>query len=733
MGLAAGTKLGAFEIVAAIGKGGMGEVYRARDTKLDRDVAIKVLPESLAQDRELSARFEREAKTLASLDHPNIAALHEFCEESGIRFLVMQLVDGETLAARIGKGPLPIKEAIPLFVQIAEGLEAAHEKGIVHRDLKPANIKITEDEKIKILDFGIAKAMEAVAQTSPDQSTIARDDTPSWVMTSEGVVIGTPAYMSPEQARGKPVDKRTDIWAFGCCLYEALTSRSPFHSDTQSDTLVAILERQPDWDLLPLDMPEFIGTLIRRCLEKESRRRWGNVGDIGIQLEEGIKALEAKREGRTPEAFDELLAWRPEPGEPIPGREHWKLEAKLGEGGFGEVWLAAHGRTKAKRVFKFCFDPDRVKGLRREVVLFRLLKESLGDRDDIAHVLEWEFDRPPYFLEIEYTEGGDLAQWAKDHGGLANVPLETRLDIVAQIAVALGAAHSAGVLHKDIKPGNILIAKGTEREVPRVRLSDFGIGVITDPGALAEKGITAVGLTAALSPGSTSSGSGTHMYMAPELIEGKEATTRSDLYSLGVVLYQIVIGDFSRAVAPGWERDVEDELLREDIAACIDGIPERRLKSAAELAERLQNLQERRSRSARDRRAGQRRKALALATVAIVLGAIVAVAIVAPMRRNAAMNRVRAEDIPRVIQLIEREEYRAAFELAEQVERILPDDPILAPLWDEMSNVLLIETEPDGAEVYYREVGDVQEEWRLAGATPIPALRLPRGGIILRS
>lgn len=312
-------------------------------------------------------------------------------------------------------------------------------------------------------------------------------------------------------------------------------------------------------------------------------------------MEESLRTLEARAKGGDGGAFDELLDWRPEPGEPIPRREHWILDAKLGEGGFGEVWLAAHEKTKAKRVFKFCFEPERVKGLRREVVLFRLLKESLGDRDDIAHVLDWEFDRPPFFLEAEHTEGGDLAAWAEEQGGLAEIPLETRLELVAQAATALGAAHSVGVLHKDIKPGNMLVAAGTDRGRPRIRLSDFGIGVITDPGALAEMGITAAGLTEALSPSSKSSGSGTRIYMAPELIEGKQSTTFSDIYSLGVVLYQMVIGDFSRAVASGWERDIEDELLREDIAACIDGNPERRLPSAADLAERLRRLEHRRA------------------------------------------------------------------------------------------------------------------------------------------
>ena len=272
------------------------------------------------------------------------------------------------------------------------------------------------------------------------------------------------------------------------------------------------------------------------------------------------------------------------------------MSSSLGEGGYGEVWLALHEKTKAKRVFKFCYEPDRVRGLKREVVLFRLLKESLGHRDDIAQIVDWQFSEPPYFLESEYTEGGDLKDWADAKGGIGgeNVPIETRLELAAQVAVALGAAHSAGVLHKDIKPSNILISEVSGKDVPRASLTDFGIGLITDPAALAAQGITAAGFTETLVNSSTpTSGAGTRLYMAPEIVEGKPATTLSDIYSLGVVLYQLVTGDLSQAVATGWERNVDDDLLREDIAACVDGDPERRLKSANDLAERLRTLEAR--------------------------------------------------------------------------------------------------------------------------------------------
>ena len=260
----------------------MGEVYRARDTKLGRDVAIKVLPEEFSQDKERLDRFQREARLLAQLNHPNIATLHGLEEHDGQQFLVMELVEGETLAERIAKGPISAEEAISLFIQIAEGLEAAHEKGIVHRDLKPANIKITPDGKVKILDFGLAKVFVAGQDVSADLSqseTLTKG-------TALGVIMGTAAYMSPEQARGKPVDRRTDIWAFGCCLYEALAGKGAFSSETVSDTIAAVLDREPDWNALPSRAPASVDRLLRRALVKDRARRLQHIGDARIEMED---------------------------------------------------------------------------------------------------------------------------------------------------------------------------------------------------------------------------------------------------------------------------------------------------------------------------------------------------------------------------------------------------------------------------------------------------------------
>src|SRR6266851_967623 len=248
MALANGTKLGTYEIVAPLGAGGMGEVYQAHDTKLGRDVAIKVLPEAFAHDPARLSRFQREAKMLASLNHPNIAAIYGLEEDARRNYLVMELVPGETLAERVKRdGRVPVEEALEIAKQIAEALEAAHEKSITHRDLKPANVKLTPEGKVKVLDFGLAKAF-AGDESGSDPSN---SPTLSQAATLQGVILGTAAYMSPEQASGKAVDKRTDIWAFGCVLYELLTGKQAFHGEDITDILAAVVKTEPDWNRLP--------------------------------------------------------------------------------------------------------------------------------------------------------------------------------------------------------------------------------------------------------------------------------------------------------------------------------------------------------------------------------------------------------------------------------------------------------------------------------------------------
>ncbi|HEY6370985.1 MAG TPA: protein kinase [Candidatus Sulfotelmatobacter sp.] len=284
MGLSAGTRLGPYEILAPLGAGGMGEVYRARDTKLRRDVAIKILPEIFTSNPERLARFEREARMLAALNHSHIAAIYGVEDAGGVRALVLELVEGETLRERLRPSSLPLAEALVIARQIAEALEAAHERGIIHRDLKPSNIKITPEGTVKVLDFGLAKTTVNDAE-GPDSEEMP---TRTANTTSAGVILGTAAYMSPEQARGKAVDKRTDIWALGCVLFEMISGRVTFSGETASDTIAAILEREPPWNRLPESTPLAVRHLLRRCLEKDPRRRLRDIGDARIALEDAI-------------------------------------------------------------------------------------------------------------------------------------------------------------------------------------------------------------------------------------------------------------------------------------------------------------------------------------------------------------------------------------------------------------------------------------------------------------
>src|SRR6202049_2266276 len=304
MPILTGKRLGPYEILSAIGAGGMGEVYQAHDTKLGRDVAIKVLPDAFAHDPERLSRFQREAKILASLNHPNIATIHGLEQSGGTSYLVMELVSGETLQERVKRnGAVPLEEALTIAKQIAEALEAAHEKSIIHRDLKPANVKLTPEGKVKVLDCGLAKAFAGDTSTED----IGNSPTLSRAATMQGVILGTAAYMSPEQARGKAVDKRTDIWAFGCVLYELLTGKAAFHGEDVTDILAAVVRAEPDWNVLPANISPSIRVLLQRCLRKDRRQRTPEAATIRIEIEDAIAA--PKDSGAT-QAAPATRSWR---------------------------------------------------------------------------------------------------------------------------------------------------------------------------------------------------------------------------------------------------------------------------------------------------------------------------------------------------------------------------------------------------------------------------------------
>ncbi|MFZ3216121.1 MAG: protein kinase [Candidatus Acidiferrales bacterium] len=324
MALAAGIKLGPYEVVSPLGAGGMGEVYRARDTKLGREVALKVISPEFAHDAERMARFQREAQVLASLNHPHIAAIYGFEESAGVRALVMEIVEGPTLAERIKEGAIPVEEALPIARQIAEALEYAHERGIVHRDLKPANVKLTRDGKVKVLDFGLAKAL----QDGSSAGDISNSPTLTMASTKEGIILGTAAYMSPEQAKGKAADRRSDIWSFGVVLFEMLSGQQTFGGETVSDALAAIIKDSPDWTQLPAATPARIRGLLRRCLQKDPRQRLQAIGEARIAIEEALSGA-----GQEAAAVSAVAVAAPPSVAPLWKRlAPWALAAVLGAG-----------------------------------------------------------------------------------------------------------------------------------------------------------------------------------------------------------------------------------------------------------------------------------------------------------------------------------------------------------------------------------------------------------------
>lgn len=361
------------------------------------------------------------------------------------------------------------------------------------------------------------------------------------------------------------------------------------------------------------------------------------VGVTGVSpLHPPADAEKARRVLRADE--EQTLGWRPAVGLPLPGDEVWVLTEKLGEGGFGEVWLAKRVKTNVGRVFKFCIDAERLRALKREVALFRLMKEALGDRRDIARVIDFQFEQAPFYIELEYSRDGNLISWAERRGGIATVPMPERLKVMSQVAEAVAAAHSVGILHKDIKPSNVLMFDGADGQM-HAKLTDFGIGALTDRSRLAQFNITAAGFTADMMTQNDTSRTGTRLYSAPEYLVGGPATVEGDVYSLGVMLYQMVVGDLNRPLASGWERDVPDELIREDIAQCVEGDKTRRLKSALELSERLRKLDERREARERTRLAAEmsarrRKRYRVLAVAAPVLALLLGVTLLLGVRER---------------------------------------------------------------------------------------------------
>jgi serine/threonine-protein kinase len=446
--------LGPYEILAPLGAGGMGEVYRARDTRLEREVALKILPAEVAQDPERLARFEREAKLLASLNHPNIAHVYGFesatlADGAPAHFLAMELVPGEDLAERLKHGAIPVDEALGIAKQIVEALEEAHEHGIVHRDLKPANVKLTPDGKVKVLDFGLAKAWEGPGATSSD---LSQSPTLAHTGTAAGLILGTAAYMSPEQARGRAVDKRADIWAFGVVLFEMLSGRKLFSGETLSDTLAAVLTREPDWSLLPPRTPAGVRRLLARCLERDARKRLRDIGDARLELSDAREAS-----GRT-EAAPTSAMWRALP---------WGLAAAAALAAGWALWGRSGLETPARDVIHLdvAFPPDveplsttpggvAISPDGRAVV-------TVGVRDGVRRLFIRRLDRGEA-SEVPGTSGGTAAAFSPDGESVAFFPGSgsiTRLSLADQQrkVVASGADLSGGLLWS---PAGMIFTRG---------------------------------------------------------------------------------------------------------------------------------------------------------------------------------------------------------------------------------------------------------------------------------
>ncbi|MGH7336106.1 MAG: protein kinase domain-containing protein, partial [Myxococcota bacterium] len=452
MTLASGQRLLHFTLVEKIGRGGMGEVWRALDTTLDRQVAIKVLPAELAGDPERVARLEREAKLLASLSHPNIAAIFGFPEaelpgsDERIRFLAMELVRGEDFAQIVARGPLPLREALDAARQIAAALEAAHDAGVIHRDLKPANVKRTPEGEIKVLDFGLAKAAEPAA--APTASQLAHSPTMTIGATVQGVILGTVSYMSPEQARGFAVDRRTDLWAFGCVLYELLAGRPAFDGETVTDVLAAVVQREPDWEALPAATPSAVRRLLRRCLEKTPKRRLRDAGDASLLLDENPEDSRSISVG-VPVAL-------PAPPRMRPGIAAL-LGALLGLAVAAGVWMVmrseATAAPAAARFQRLTFGRGMMRAAR-----------FAPDGRTIVYGASW--DGPPVRVHLTRTDSTESAALATPPGELLAVSRS------GEVAVSLGHSYY-GYMGEGTLARTTLLGGEPKEMLEHVRVADW--------------------------------------------------------------------------------------------------------------------------------------------------------------------------------------------------------------------------------------------------------------------
>jgi serine/threonine protein kinase/WD40 repeat protein len=603
----------------------MGVVYRARQDLTRKQVALKVV-RAAQEHPEHMERFLDEIRLLGRLDHHGLVAIHDadlhHCTDGDdALFFTMDLIDGVPITTWAEHHSLDRAGRLALMVRVCEAMQYAHDHNVIHCDLKPGNILVRPNGDPVIIDFGLAYLRRDAARSHlieppavDDPDSIGRE------------CAGTPPYMSPEQFHGGVHEVRAgqsvDVYAIGVVTFQLLTGRLPYPlppSPTWAEARRVVLFTPAHRlrDFLPDVDPE-LDRVVAKALRKDPADRYFSVTQFLRALTRFLPAATPSREP----------AWQPATGLVIPST-NWVLDERLGEGAVGEVWTCHHRTLNHKRIVKFCADEEKASFLRRELTLYRLLKEKVGQNPHFARLEEVALDEPPRYLMSEYIEARDLSKWLAACRESGPLPEEAILEIVAQTADALQAAHDAGVLHRDIKPSNIFL-RGTPHDLAslHVWVGDFGIGQVISEEVLGDT--TRSGFTRTLLGKGHSSYSGTHFYMAPELLGGGQASVRSDIYALGVVLYQALTGDFQRVVTIDWAADVPDPLLRSDLERCFARNPASRFPSAAELAHNLRHLPERREeqlRAAREaalrerrayRRGLARAGALAAAVVAVV-------------------------------------------------------------------------------------------------------------------
>ncbi len=625
-----GTVGGRYTLREKIGEGGMGSVWRARQEMVGRDVALKIIHPALVTP-DLQRRFLTEIELLGHLDHPGIvkifdAGMHEQAGGPSIPFFTMELIDGQSLKEWAAEHRHDRAQVLKLSAAICAAVQAAHEQRIVHRDLKPTNILVRKHGQPVVLDFGIARLAGIV------------------IGEESGLFSGTPRFAAPEQHLCRDHDFRSgegvDIYAAGAIIFEILSGEKLFdfpHEVTLSEMRRAVLEDPvPRLAEVMEDCPAFLDEIVSRAVRRNPADRFYSMAALRRAIERAAAHITPSESERPP--------WRPAAAAIVPGT-NWMLVEKIGEGAAGEVWTGRHDQLGERRVFKFCDTEDKARTLKRELTLFRLLKERVGRNPHFIQLHEVSLDEPPWYLMMDYTEALDLGLWcAAQTGGMEAIPEEVRVEIVAQAAEALQAAHQAGILHRDIKPANLLVrADGASGDL-HILVADFGIGQIVSEELL--RSGTRLGFTRTVRDLQTHDLSGTILYLAPEVLEGHAATARSDIYSLGVVFWQLLIGNLHLAVdTANWAERIHDPLLRDDLKRCLAGSPDERWASAGELAASLRALPERRDAERRRRAelAMRERTAYWNGVVRTAAAAAVVIAIVAGLAWFAWTQRQRAE------------------------------------------------------------------------------------------